>query len=78
MKIKEQGDAMINKSATNMLNTDQAAYYLGLARATLEAWRTRGGGPAFCKLGKAVRYRLTDLDAFILSRVKTNTAQDAE
>lgn len=68
---------MINKP-TNMLNTDQAASYLGLARATLEAWRTRGGGPVFVKLGKAVRYRLTDLDSFILSRVKTNTAQDAE
>lgn len=61
-----------------MLNTDQAASYLGLARATLEAWRTRGGGPVFIKLGKSVRYRLPDLDNFILSRMKKNTAQDAE
>lgn len=69
---------MINKPATNMLNTDQAASYLGLARATLEAWRTRGGGPVFIKLGKSVRYRLPDLDNFILSRMKKNTAQDPE
>ena len=67
---------MINKSTTAMLNTNEAAIYLGLARATLEAWRTRGGcGPVFCKLGKAVRYRQSDLETFLAARMRTNTSK---
>lgn len=57
-----------------MFNTDQASYYLGLARATLEAWRTRGGGPVFIKLGKAVRYRQTDLDEFLEKNARRSTS----
>lgn len=58
-----------------MFNTQQASDYLGLAQATLEAWRTRGGGPVFLKLGKAVRYRREDLDAFLNLRTYANTSQ---
>ena len=58
-----------------MLRTEQAADMLGLTKSTLEAWRVRGDGPVFVKLGKAVRYRQEDLDAFCLSRMRTNTSQ---
>lgn len=56
-----------------MLRTKQAAEYLDLRPVTLEAWRVRGGGPVFIKLGKAVRYRREDLDAYIESRTRKNT-----
>ena len=59
------------------LDSDQAAEYLGLKRTTLEAWRCRGGGPRFVKLGRAVRYRQTDLDEWIESRLRENTQQGA-
>lgn len=59
------------------LTTVEAADYLGLQRTTLEAWRCRGGGPAFVKLGRAVRYRRADLDAWIDSRVRANTSEGA-
>jgi len=64
--------------ATNQtfLDSDQAAEYLGLKRTTLEAWRCRGGGPRFAKLGRAVRYRKTDLDDWIESRMRENTISD--
>lgn len=58
------------------LDSDQAAKYLGLKRTTLEAWRCRGGGPKFAKLGRAVRYRQADLDAWIESRIRENTVSD--
>ena len=58
-----------------MFRTNEAAGYLGLTKSTLEAWRCRGGGPVFIKLGKAVRYRREDLDEFINSRARTNTSQ---
>ena len=59
----------------NILRTTEAAGYLGLRKSTLEAWRCRGGGPVFLKLNKAVRYRKDDLDAFLTSRLRTNTSQ---
>lgn len=55
------------------LTTDQAAETLGLKRTTLEAWRCRGGGPRFVKLGRSVRYRQADLESFIESRTRSNT-----
>jgi excisionase family DNA binding protein len=61
---------MTNKT---FLDTIEAAQYLGLQKTTLEAWRSRGEGPRFVKLGRAVRYRQSDLEAWIESRVRTNT-----
>lgn len=57
------------------LDSNQAAEYLGLKRSTLEAWRCRGTGPTFCKLGRLVKYRQADLDAFIQSRMREHTAE---
>jgi excisionase family DNA binding protein len=56
--------------------TEQAAKYLDLKPETLEAWRCRGGGPLFVKLGKAVRYRQQDLDAFLSARVRASTSDE--
>ena len=58
-----------------MLRTNEAADYIGLTKSTLEAWRVRGNGPQFLKLGKAVRYRKEDLDDFVNARVRTSTSQ---
>ena len=55
------------------LDTPEAANYLGLQSSTLEAWRCRGDGPTFIKLGRLVKYRQTDLDAFVEARVQANT-----
>ena len=38
---------------------------LGVAVATLQAWRRVGKPPAFIRLGRAVRYRLSDLRQLI-------------
>lgn len=59
------------------LDSDQAADYLGLKRTTLEAWRCRGGGPKFVKLGRLVKYRRADLDDFVSSRVRSHTSEAA-
>ena len=59
-----------------MFRTNQAAGYIGLTKSTLEAWRCRGSGPVFVKMGKAVRYRKEDLDAFLNSRLRTSTSQN--
>jgi hypothetical protein len=60
--------------AAALLNETQAAERLNISPRTLQAWRVRGHGPGFVKLGGAVRYRPTDLDAFIDGAARRNTA----
>lgn len=62
-------------SPARRLDTErEAAAYLNVSPRTLQAWRLRGGGPAFVKLGNAVRYDRTALDRFIESSTRANTA----
>ncbi|GAA5122728.1 hypothetical protein GCM10023339_41540 [Alloalcanivorax gelatiniphagus] len=51
----------------------QAADYLGIAKSTLYTWRTRrpGFGPRAVKAGGALRYRRTDLEAWIEAHTET-------
>ena len=61
---------------TKMLDTKAAANYLGgLSKNTLDRWRWSGDGPRFVKLGRAVRYRIEDLDRFIEEGARTNTTE---
>ena len=55
--------------------TREAAEILDVSKATLEAWRCRGGGPVFLKYKKAVRYRKVDLEDFMESRLRKNTSE---
>lgn len=52
---------------SNILNTSQAAEYLGLKKGTLEVWRCHGRGPRYSKLGSRVVYSKEDLDLFVYS-----------
>lgn len=59
------------------LDTLSAARHTGLSKSTLEKLRVFGGGPKYLKLGKAVRYRIEDLDAWLAARVISSTSQQA-
>ncbi|QDG76717.1 AlpA family transcriptional regulator [Labrenzia sp. PHM005] len=59
---------------THLLNETKAAEYLGLSIRTLQAWRVRGEGPVFVKLGRAVRYRPDDLQAWVNDRIAASTS----
>ena len=56
-----------------ILTIDQAAAYLSIPKATLYTWRTRrvGFGPPAVKLGGCLRYRRTDLDAWVADHVES-------
>ena len=51
--------------AAPMLAERDAARFVGFTTATLKAWRQTGRGPAFVRVGRSVRYRVADLDAFL-------------
>jgi len=59
----------------DFLNTRQAAKLVGLAPNTLEIWRLRGCGPKYIKFGRAVRYRLTDLETYIQEQTRQSTSE---
>lgn len=58
-----------------VLTEDEAAKVLSVQPQTLAAWRLRGCGPAFLKLGRSVRYDERDLAAYLASRRVQNTAE---
>jgi excisionase family DNA binding protein len=58
-----------------LLTTAEAARHCRLSQTTIKALRRSGGGPVFVKLGpKSVRYRRSDLDAWIAARVTSSTS----
>lgn len=58
-----------------VMTTLQAAEYLQVSKQKLEIDRHRGRGPAFCKIGRIVRYRKLDLDAYLAGNVRHNTIE---
>ena len=65
---------MLQESET-YLRPSEAATYLRLAKSTLAKWRLSGDGPPYCKVGRAVVYRRSDLDAWLGARQLQNTSQ---
>jgi hypothetical protein len=57
------------------LNENQAAQFLGVSVRTLQAWRVRGGGPRYCKIGRAVRYQRRELVSFQQVHTVGSTAE---
>lgn len=49
------------------LTAMQAAEFIGLAAQTLANKRFKGLPPAYCKIGKAIRYSMSDLIKFMES-----------
>lgn len=52
---------------TEWLTPDDVAAYLRLSKRGLEDMRARGTGPKFYKVDRVVRYRVRDLDSWLLS-----------
>lgn len=58
-----------------LMNTRQAAAYVGLSPRTLTDYRTDSGGPRFHRLGGRVLYRPENLDAWIDARAFASTSE---
>jgi hypothetical protein len=56
-------------------DTGQTAEYTGEAEGTLRNKRVRGNGPKFVKLGKLVKYRPSDVRAYIAAHVVSCTSE---
>ncbi len=61
--------AAILKPQSNLFTNEEAASYLGVAPNSLAVWRaTKRYALPYVKVGRLVKYRQKDLDAFLESR----------
>jgi excisionase family DNA binding protein len=70
---------MHSESSTKLLTRRQAAEYLGLKPQTLGAWTCTGRyALPFIRVGRAVRYRMGDLEKWLASRTVGAAQADAD
>lgn len=68
---------MNHHHARKLLTERETAEYLAVPQKTLQAWRWRGGGPPFVRIGSGrghIRYRTTDLESYIEERRRSSTS----
>ena len=71
MKNNERTPYGVSAANSTLLTRREAAAYLGVAEQTLAVWKCTGRRSlAFVKIGRLVRYRKADLDAFILEHLQ--------
>jgi hypothetical protein len=49
--------ASVPLEAAALVNENEASRFLSISTRTLQAWRLKGVGPPFVRLGRAVRYQ---------------------
>jgi excisionase family DNA binding protein len=60
--------------ADPLLTVEDLAALLGVAARTLDDWRQRGCGPRYISMSRrAVRYRKSDVDAWLGERCRAST-----
>jgi len=57
------------------LSTFEAAAYLKVSAQFLKVLRSRGNGPAYCQVGRAVRYSRNGLDEWMRANLRTKTRE---
>ena len=67
------------RDTARALTEREVADMLGLSVATLRAWRHRGRGPRFLRLGRSVRYLPSDVADFVrASAVDTTSVSSSD
>jgi len=72
----EKGELIMStrQTANGVFTVRETARYLGLAESTLNKWRCIGGGPKYLKMGKAVRYRVSDINDWLDANERAHTS----
>ena len=68
---KHRRNNIVDNTENRHVNEFEAADFTGHAGSTLRNWRTLGKGPSYCKIGKSVRYAMSDLRAWMESHKVT-------
>ena len=74
----EEAATVVAHATEEPLTERAAARRLGLKVATLRSWRRQDRGPAYVRLGRAVRYLPSDLDEFLRANRHRSQAHAGE
>lgn len=72
--INEAGAPSGLSLGSRLLNERQASELLNVGVAPLRRWRWAGKGPAFLKIGGAVRYEPAEIDRYVAGARRTSTS----
>ncbi len=68
----------LTQMADRLIDEREAASILCYTPRALQNWRHRGGGPKFVKVsGRSVRYRISEVYAWIDARTVANTSESS-
>jgi predicted DNA-binding transcriptional regulator AlpA len=57
-----------SKQPKKILNEEEASHYIAMSRPWLRIQRVRHSGPNYLKIGRSVRYSVSDLDSWLESK----------
>jgi excisionase family DNA binding protein len=63
---------MANNPDDELLTPDDLAHMLQVPKATIYAWRSHGEGPKGFRIGRHLRWRRSDANAWIEERAKAS------
>jgi len=63
--------------AGQLIGVIEAASRCGLSVSTMNKLRLAGTGPRYAKLGRAIRYRIADLDRWVTAHLRCSTSEAA-
>jgi len=53
-----------------LIDEARLAAQFGVSRSTLQSWRYSARGPRFIKIGRLIRYRAADVDAYLRAQTR--------
>ena len=65
-------------AADELLDEPKLAARLAVSRATLQSWRYAGRGPRYIKIGRLIRYRVADVDAYLRAQTRGSSLSIVE
>lgn len=68
---------MLKTDPARKLPVSEAARYTGLSKSTLDKLRISGGGPTYLQLGRRILYDVADLEAWLTSKRRSSTSDNA-
>jgi excisionase family DNA binding protein len=63
------------QQAHELMTVEEVAAYLRVPVGTLYQWHYLGTGPACAKIGRHLRYRRADVEAWVAERVQLDASQ---
>lgn len=72
--VRESSHDVETPDVKHLIDEGALATHLGVSRSTLQSWRYSGRGPRFIKLGRMVRYRVADVDAYLAANTRNGAA----